>query len=286
MYTGPIPSSINKNFLDHSYSLITCLITGEQRQTITSPYLKKIGLTKEDYIKKFPGAPLISNKIKEARSNNMKSLNLTNEEFQKTRQLAVSNFLNSEKSINYRKNASEKAKKQHQNGQSEYVRKYFREKYIGSTDQFNRRTRLLNTPMHTIPGVNEKKKETYIKNSNLGKHNKETRYKKRRFKDTSLFYQSTYELDFLLYCETNNLLSRIKNSHCFSDSTYPYNFYEPDYILDDRYVIEIKSWYVEQLQEKKVPGLLRMKEALVVNSGYKFLYIRDKKYKPLESFLS
>ena len=285
MYTGPIPSSINNNFLDHTYTLITCLITGAQRKIITSSYLKKIGITKEDYIEKFPGAPLISKSIKDVRSNNMKSLNLTNKKFQETRKLAVSNFLNSEKSIDYRKNASDKATRQHQNGQAEYVRKYFQGDYIGSQDQLARKNRLLATPIHTIPGVNEKKKETYIKNSNLGIHNKETRYKKKKFKDTLLFYQSTYELDFLLYCENNNLLSRIKNSQCFSDSAYPYNFYEPDYILDDTYVIEIKSWYIEKLQEKRCPGLLKMKEQLVVNNGYKFLYIKDKNYKPIDIFL-
>jgi hypothetical protein len=35
---------------------------------------------------------------------------------------------------------------------------------------------------------------------------------------------------------------------------------------------------MESLQEKKCPGLLKIKEKLVVDKGYKFLYIKDKDY--------
>ena len=129
-----------------------------------------------------------------------------------------------------------------------------------------------------MPEAREKSRQTYIKNSDLGLHNKETKFKKKLYKETTLMYQSSYELDFLELCDNKGILDRIKNAPCFSDIDYPYNFYAPDYILDDIYVIEIKSWYIENLQEKRCPGLLKKKEELVISKGYKFLYIKDKDY--------
>jgi hypothetical protein len=298
MYQGPDPQTINKSFPAHTYELVTCLITGNQKKSILNRYLKKLGFTRETYIQKFPDAPLMSHAARDSykhaaqtelgrslRSATITQLNNENKSFQQNRKLAVSNFLNSERSTEYRKNASDRAKNQHQNGQAEYIRKYFQGDFIGSQDQLSRRARMIELQLSSKPEVLKKSKDTYIRNSKLGIHNKETRYKKKQFKDTLLFYQSTYELDFLVYCENNNLLSRIKNSHCFSDANYPYNFYEPDYILDDVYIIEIKSWYIENLQEKRCPGLLKMKEQLVIKNGYKFLYIKDKNYNPLNVFL-
>lgn len=285
MYKGPSPSSINSTFSNHTYDLITCLLNGEQKKNITSSYLKKLGYTKDDYIKQFPGAPLISNYLKEIRSKNMTTLNTSNKHFQKKRKKAVRNFLNSDRSIEYRKKASEKAKKQHANGLDEKVRGYFKERYIGSAEQIRRSKRLLKSPLNKIPGVLEKKKETYINNSKLGLHNKETKFKKKRYKNTDLIYQSSYELDFLSFCEKVGILDVIKNSHCFTDENYPYNFYQPDYIFDNKYIIEIKSWYIENLQEKKYPGILKIKEELIIKHGYKFLYIKDKDYSPLNNLL-
>lgn len=135
------------------------------------------------------------------------------------------------------------------------------------------------------PACGENKRiATYIENSNLGVHRRET-IKKKKYKETDLYYQSSYELDFLELCDKHNILPRIKNAPCLSADYYPYNFYAPDYILDDTCIIEIKSWYIENLQEKKCPGLLKLKEQLVVDKGYKFLYIKDRDYSRLETII-
>lgn len=298
MYTGPLPNSINKEFPNHTYELITCLINGEQKRSLLNRYLKKLGTTREQYIIQFPGAPLLSNSARDAykkaaqtetgrsiRSATIKKLNLENKEFQKNRKEAVLKFLNSDRSLEYRKKLSENAKRQHINGQAEYIRKYFKERFIGSENQFNRSLRLLNDPIYLKPGIKEKKVETYLRNSKLGLHNNETRYKKKKFKNTKLIYQSSYELDFLLWCESKNILNRIENSPCISDKAYPYAFYAPDYILDSTYIIEVKSSYIERLQEKKHPGILKLKEQLVIKSGHRFLYILDKNYSLIESII-
>jgi len=282
MYNGPNPKDIDINFPDHTYELIVCLIDGSKRKIIQERTLKKnYNITKKEYQEKFPNAPLMSSAAKDLRSNTMRNLNLNNKDFQEKRIKASREFLESDRSAEYRKSQSDKAKEQHKSGLDLCVKKYFKERYIGSNEQKKRSKRFKDNNPNYIEDCQLKKKETYIKNSELGLHNKETRFKKKKYKDTNLIYQSSYELDFLEFCEKNNLLLRIKNSPCFTSEDYPYNFYAPDYILDDEYIIEIKSWYIENLQEKRCPGLLKIKERLIISKGYKFLYVRDKDYSSL-----
>lgn len=300
MYTGPSPNSINENYPDHTYEQIVCLVSGEQKRIIQDRYLQKFGYTKEIYIIEFPGAPLkslaasesyrksaMSEQGQKQRSNAMKNLNLHNKEFQENRKKGCDEFWNSDSSLVIRSAASEKAKIQHRTTDlNDCVRRYFTTAYIGSEDQLDRSVRATKNNPGSRPEVKKKIRETYIKNSELGLHNKETKFKKKKYKNTNLIYQSTYELDFLELCDSKNTLGRIKNAPCFSDKNYPYNFYAPDYMLDNKFVIEIKSWYIEKLQEKRCPGLLKKKEQLIIDKGYKFLYIKDKDYSELLNIFS
>lgn len=295
MYTGPDPQSINVNYPSHTYDLVTCLISGEQKRIIQDRYLQKFGYTKEAYLSKFPLAPLksmaasasyrraaTSDQGREQRSVSMKNLNLNNKEFQSARQKGCKEFWDSDLSNEVKNASSERTKNQHKTTNlDDCVRNYFTTKYIGSLDQKNRSFRAINYNPGSRPDIKQKIKETYVKNSELGLHNKETKFKKKKFEGTNLIYQSSYELDFLEFCKANNVLHRIKNAPCLSADYYPYNFYAPDYILDDVYIIEIKSWYIENLQEKRCPGILKLKEQLVMDKGYKFLYIKDKDYTSL-----
>lgn len=286
MYNGPNPKDIDINFPEHTYDLIVCLIDGSQRKIIQERTLKNdYSITKQEYLDRFPNAPLMSLSAKAQRSNTMRNLNLNNKEFREKRVKASRDFLESERSIEYRKHQSEKAKKQHKNGQADFVRKYFVEEYPGSKFQKEKSERFKRHNPSFRSDVLQKSKNTYIKNSELGLHNKETKYKKKKYKNTDLIYQSSYELDFLEFCEENNILDKIQNSPCFTDKDYPYNFYAPDYILDNRFIVEVKSWYIENLQEKRCPGLLEIKKKLIESKGYTFLYIRDKDYSVLDYIL-
>lgn len=280
MYRGPNPKDIDINFPEHTYEFIICLLDGSQRKIIQERTLKNdYGVTKKEYLEKFPEAPLMSLSAKEQRSNTMRSLNLNNKDFQEKRKKASKEFLDSDRSLEYRKAQAEKAKQQHmETNIDDRVRNYFRTNFIGSDDQIKRSIRAKENNPGKTPEARKKIKDTYIKNSELGLHNKETKFKKKKYKDTNLIYQSSYELDFLEFCEANNILNKIQNSPCFTDETYPYNFYAPDYIFDNKCVIEVKSWYIENLQEKRYPGILEIKKNLIESKGYKFLYIRDKDY--------
>lgn len=300
MYNGPNPKDININWPNHSYEYITCLVSGQSKKSILNKHLRDFGHNRESYKKAFPGAPLMSEKSrdnykksarsdkgKKVRSENLKNLNLNSEEFQEKRTKAFNNFLKSNRSLEYRQKASEKAKKQHaETDLNQRVSSYFENSFRGSLDQKNRSKRMKgNNNISKIPSVKEKAKQTYIENSKKGIHSFETQYKKKKYKETNLIYQSSYELDFLNMCEENNLLHRITNCHCFTSEEYPYNYYEPDYCLDNQTIIEIKSWYIENLQEKKCPGLLTLKKNLIESEGYNFMYIRDKNYDNFLEFI-
>lgn len=293
MYGGPDPKSINKKWPSHSYEYITCLITGESKKSILNKYLKKYGYNRESYLLEFPEAPLISEKSrnnykksaltekgKRTRKNNMKNLNLNDAEFQKKRNQKFKEFLDSPRSEMYRKNASERAKKQHlETDLDEKVSNYFKTRYKNSEDQRNRSERIKGKNNFIYnDSVREKIKNTYIKNSLNGKNNKQTRFKKKKYENTDLIYQSSYEFDFLNLCKEYDILDRVQNCFCLVSDEYPYNYYEPDFLLDKSIVIEIKSSYIERLQENKCPGILNLKKNLVESTGYKFMYIRDKIY--------
>lgn len=299
MYDGPKPSDINPEFNDHTYEFITCLVTGNQKKKLEKGYLESIGHTRESYQKLFDKAPLMSQKSRDAykkaanskkgkaiRSQNMTRLNLTDESFQVNRQKSVQQFWDSDKSHEVRNILSENAKKQHQNGQSKYVKNYFETRYKGSDDQKNRSERMKENNPSQNPAILEKMIASRIENSKKGLTWRESRFKKKRYKDTILIYQSTYEYDFLEKCDDLGILNKIENGPCLTSETYPYNYYEPDYLFDNNICIEIKSWYIEELQERKYPNIKNLKKQLVIDSGYKFVYILDKDYKEFIDIVS
>lgn len=293
-YSGPFPKSINQDYPDHTYDAVTCLVTGELKRVIQDRYLQKFGYTKKTYLLKFPDAPLKSFAASDAyrqaamndngrRSANMRQLNLTNSEFQETRKQKCKEFFESERSIDCRKSASAKAKIQHQNGLADYVRNYFKTDYIGSNDQMARKQRMQGTNnIIYLPGVIEKGKETYINNHNSGYH----ATRKRQFKNYNLKYQSSYEYHFLEYCELWGSIHLIAQPNALRDNIYPRRYYLPDYIFDNKYVVEIKSWYIEKKQLALNPNVTTEKQELVERLGYSWLYILDKNYTEFDSIFN
>ena len=197
MYKGPIPTDIDITYPLHTYELITCLVNGEQKRIIQNRYLLKYGISKLEYLIKFPNAPIKSlaasesyrcaastEEGKKRRSETITNLNLNNADFQEKRKKAGKEFFESDRSLEYRRVKSELAKEQHKNGQADYVRKYYKERHQGSEAQKQASIRTkLNNPGAT-PAAREKSRQTYIRNSELGLHNKETKFKKKLLKLT------------------------------------------------------------------------------------------------------
>jgi hypothetical protein len=294
MYNGIQPKDIDINYPDHTYDKVVCLINGQLKSFIQERYLKKLGFSKEEYASKFSDPPLVSMKFIEdcqararsaesraIKSKTMKKLNLTNSIFQEKRKSAVKQFLDSDRSVEYRAMASERTKEQHRNGQADYVRKYFNTVFKGSADQKNRSRRMKENNPAIRPEVIEKGKATYIANHNHGFH----ATTKNIFKHYDLQFQSSYEYKFLEYCEEKGVIQHVTRAPTFKDDIYPRRYYLPDYILYGEYAVEIKSWYIEQRQEILRSGITEEKRSLITRSGYKWLYILDFDYTELDSII-
>lgn len=297
LYDGPEPKSINGDYPDHTYELITCLVNGEQKKILQDRYLQKFGYTKEKYQSEFANAPvkslMASDNYRRAalndggvRSRNMKEIRKNpeiSEKAIKTRRI----FLDSDDSKEYREYLSEKAKRQHaEHGLTDSARAYFTSTYQGSEHQEKKRKMFLEDNPVYRPGIIDKMKETYIRNHDAGLHDDPKGTKKKRYHDTGLTYQSSYELDFLNYCEKAGILKYVKNAKTMRDALYPKKYYLPDYLLFDEYIVEIKSWYIEKLGEEKLGvGILQEKRALVERSGFKWLYILEKDYSELNKIV-
>jgi len=132
-----------------------------------------------------------------------------------------------------------------------------------------------------------------IKNTNLERygviHPSQSQYlynlmikkslKIQKYKNTNLYYQSSYELDFLdKYFEKIEIENAfpIKYNYGINRIYYP-DFYLPEYNL----IVEIKSlwWYNENLNI----NLFKQKQCL--NDGYNFIFIIDKDYQIFENII-
>lgn len=100
--------------------------------------------------------------------------------------------------------------------------------------------------------------------------------KKTFFSGTTLYYQGSYELDFL-----KNFYGRfnIENGKVFkyidgngSERLYVSDFYLPEYNL----IVEVKSTYT--LLKSKGAVNNKFKEKQVLNEGYNFIFLIDKDY--------
>ncbi len=112
-------------------------------------------------------------------------------------------------------------------------------------------------------------------------HNKQqiSSFKCKRY--NMFFYRGTYELDFIKFCENNNIEiikpDKVKYSKDGKIHYYFPDFYIPKYNL----LIEIKSTYYFNLN--KSTNLL--KKEYSINSGYNFLFIMNKNYNELEKII-
>jgi hypothetical protein len=103
----------------------------------------------------------------------------------------------------------------------------------------------------------------------------------KQFKDTNIYYHSSYELDFLnIYYGKIIIEQKLFINYIFEDNnkTYYPDFYIPNYNL----IIEIKSeyWYNYALEKNLIK-----KEYCLMN-GYNFLFIINKDYNELNKIIN
>lgn len=120
--------------------------------------------------------------------------------------------------------------------------------------------------------------DNVMKNSEIStksiKKSLENNFKKYNYQNLS--YQGSYELDFLKYCNSKNIIdkiTKIDNIRFYYDGKF--RFYIPDfYIPELNLIIEIKSKYY--YYKKYDLNIRKQQECL--NNGYNFMFIIDKNY--------
>jgi hypothetical protein len=106
-------------------------------------------------------------------------------------------------------------------------------------------------------------------------------YSSKQFKDTNLYYQGTYELNFLnKYYDKFTIIRGLPITYIFEDKTH---IYYPDFFIKElNLIIEIKSdrWYNKDLE------MNLEKEKTCKKVGYNYLFIINKDYTKFEEFTS
>ncbi len=110
-------------------------------------------------------------------------------------------------------------------------------------------------------------------------------YNIKKYKETELYYQSTYEYHFLEYCEKMNILDRVKNGNIYNflpeESDYGFRTIT-DFCINN-IEIEIKSTYI--LEKQGGDFVIDIKRKAVESAGKKYLLILDKKYSEFEKII-
>jgi len=102
----------------------------------------------------------------------------------------------------------------------------------------------------------------------------------KHYKNTDIFYQGSYEKDFLdNYYDKLNIQNGFSIYYEFENTN---KIYHPDFYLPDlNLIVEIKgsNWHAMLLEKN------RAKQKKCIKNGYNFLFIIDKDYSEFKTFL-
>lgn len=122
--------------------------------------------------------------------------------------------------------------------------------------------------------------ECVFQDSEILKKAQDNSFRRFRYEDTNLFYQASYEKDFLDFCMKMNILDKVSNGPFV---WYMYDGkkkrYFSDFFIEElNLIIEIKSshWYNMYKEQNEA------KKEECIRHGFGFMFIIDKNY---ESFL-
>lgn len=101
-------------------------------------------------------------------------------------------------------------------------------------------------------------------------------YNTKKYKNTNLYYQGSYEYDFLELCEKLNFIHLINNGNVYKyiDNLNGFRMLT-DFSFGD-YEIEIKSTYI--LNKQGGLDLINKKKDNVESKGKKYILVLDKNY--------
>lgn len=108
-------------------------------------------------------------------------------------------------------------------------------------------------------------------------------FKLKKYKDTNLHYQASFEFDFLNYCDNLGIVYLISNGPSveYILETNKHTYHSDFFIEKLNLIIEIKSNYTYKADLDKN----LMKEKYCLLEGYNFIFIVDKNYSILNEYL-
>jgi hypothetical protein len=123
--------------------------------------------------------------------------------------------------------------------------------------------------------------ENASQNSDIFYKQQKARYEIKQFKNTNLFYQGTYELDFLnKYFNKIEITKPKEIDYIFNNKNKKYF---PDYYLSEyNLIIEIKSIYT--FEKYKEQNLAKQKRCIEI--GYNYLFIINKDYTDFDKIIN
>lgn len=106
----------------------------------------------------------------------------------------------------------------------------------------------------------------------------------KKYKDTDLYYQSSYELEFLELCEANNIIDRISNGNSYKYLTKEFGHSLLTDFCIDNIEIEIKSSYI--LKKQGGMQVLNAKREAVESAGKRYMFLLDKDYSEFLQYIN
>ena len=146
------------------------------------------------------------------------------------------------------------------------LKKYGKESYF-STDDYKIKSKIT---------CNEKYGVDYP-SQNLEIHKKQ--FPKMKIHESGIKYQGSYEKDFLNFCDKLKIDVVRGKTIKFKYNNKEKIYFSDYYLKKFNLIIEVKSWYTYELHK----DLNLVKQKSVLEQGYNFLFIIDKKY---DDFLS
>lgn len=106
----------------------------------------------------------------------------------------------------------------------------------------------------------------------------------KKYKDTDLYYQSSYELEFLELCEANNIIDRISNGNSYKYLTKEFGHNLLTDFCIDNIEIEIKSSYI--LKKQGGMQVLNAKREAVESASKRYMFLLDKDYSEFLQYIN
>jgi len=122
--------------------------------------------------------------------------------------------------------------------------------------------------------------EYTAQNEDIFLKTQKSRFKILKYKDSDIYYQGTYEKDFLDNFFESVDIKRAKSFVYYQDNKKHY--YHPDFYLSEfNLIVEIKSKYIYDLELEQ--NLLKRQSC--IDDGYNFIFIIDKNYVELKKLI-